>query len=478
MSAADGSTHFDKIDSLFHPRSIAVVGESSTGKIGPGFLDAHVQQGFAGKLYAINPNGKVRDFETYPSLLEVPGPVDHVIASVRATYLKSIIEDCVEKKVKSIAIFTSGFREWEGDVGAQKESEMVALAQKAGIRIIGPNCMGFYCPNSGMSYRADMPTIKGGHISIISQSGGVAMTPVYAAAEKGIGFAKSISYGNECDFGAVDSLLYLSEDPDTKIICMYIEGTQDGKGLKEALTIAARAKPVLMIKGGRTEFGSRAAVSHTGAMSGSNKVWEALCRQTGAIMVNDIPEMLDTAWILMLSPKPTGRRLGMVSISGGLGVMFTDLFTLKGFEIPSFSEKLKKDLKQWVDVPGTSIQNPLDMATSFFSAETHLPLFERLGKEEDLDIITVVLAMEYMGKAGVQNGQVTNFLLQFLTAAFKAVKKTLVIVFPETTNAKDRLDMEKYLIKNGYPVFPSVQRCARALNNVLQVSQKMRIHNK
>ena len=470
-----GNSHyFKEIDQLFHPRSIAVVGESSSGKIGPGFLDAHVHQGFSGKLYAINPNGKVRDFETYPSLPDVPGPVDHVIISVRASYLMAVIEDCVKKEVKSIAIFTSGFREWEGDMGAQKEAEMVSLAKKSGIRIIGPNCMGFYCPNSGLSYRADMPTLKNGHISIISQSGGVAMTPVYAAAEKGIGFAKSISYGNECDFGAVDSLLYLAEDPDTKIICMYIEGTRDGIKLKNALAAAAKAKPVLIIKGGRTAFGSRAAVSHTGAMSGSNTVWEALCRQTGAIMVNDITEMLDTASILLFSPKPGGRRMGIVSVSGGLGVMFTDLFTLNGFDVPSFSEPLKKELKQWVDVPGTSIQNPLDMAMSFFSAQTHLPLFERLGKEAELDIITVVLAMEYMGNAGVKNGQVTNFLLQFLTAAFKTVNKPLVVVFPETKNLKDRLDMANYLMKNGYPVFPSVQRCARALNNVLTLQQKKR----
>ena len=462
--------HFKKIDQLFHPASIAVVGESASGKIGPGFLEAHRAQGFSGKLYAINPKGRVGTFDTYPSLADVPGPVDHVIVSVRAGLLKTVIQDCVEKKVKSIAVFTSGFREWEGDAGIEKENELTAMAAAAGIRIIGPNCMGFYCPDSGLSYRADMPTLKNGAISILSQSGGVAMTPVYAAAEKGIGFAKSISYGNESDFGAVDSLLYLAEDPATKVICMYIEGTRNGEALRTALKTAATAKPVLMIKGGRTQYGARAAVSHTGAMSGADITWRALCRQTGAVMVADIPEMLDTAKLLLLASRPAGRRMGLVSVSGGLGVMYTDLFTLNGFEIPAFSQALKNDLKQWVGLPGSSIQNPLDMGTSFFNAPTHQPLFERLENEKELDIITVVLAMEYMGATRGEDGPESHFLLSYMISALSQVKKPVVIVFPETTHAKSRLDMEKYLIKKGFPVFSGVAQCARALNNVLQMN--------
>ena len=159
---------------------------------GPGFLLGHIKQGFKGKLYAINPKGQIRDYETYPSLLEVPGPVDHVVVAVPAKIVPSVIEDCVKKGVRSAVMFTSGFREWEGEKGAAKEAEIVEIARKGGLRLIGPNCMGFYCPDTGLSYRADMPTLKNGRISIISQSGGVAMTPVFTAADKGIAFAKSI----------------------------------------------------------------------------------------------------------------------------------------------------------------------------------------------------------------------------------------------------------------------------------------------
>ncbi|MCP4755878.1 MAG: hypothetical protein GY866_33880 [Proteobacteria bacterium] len=467
---AGGSEHFKKTDLLFHPRSVAVVGESSRGAIGPGFLLAHRKQGFPGKLYAINPKGQVEDFETYASLRDVPGPVDHVVVSVPARVLPSIIEDCVAKGVRSAAMFTSGFREWDGEEGMAREAEIVEIARRNGLRLIGPNCMGFYCPDTGLSYRRDMPTLKNGRISIVSQSGGLAQTPVYAAADKGIAFGKSISYGNECDFGAVDSLLYLAEDPDTEIICVYIEGTRDGDALRRALGVAAKAKPVLVLKGGKTASGSRAVQSHTGAMAGSNIVWKSMCEQTGAVMVEDVDEMLDTAKMLLLAPRPKGRRLVLLSVSGGLGVMFTDLFTMDGFEVPSFGEKTQTDLRQWIDIPGTSIQNPLDMASSFFIIDDHQPLFERLDRDENVDIVGMVLAMEYLGASGENSSEIGNHVLGKLTSAFEAVRKPLVVVFPETINAKVRLDLEKKIIQAGYPVFPSVARCTRAMNNVMSLN--------
>jgi acyl-CoA synthetase (NDP forming) len=462
-----GSEHFNKIDRLFYPKSIAVVGESTKAMSGPGFLLAHQKQGFSGNLYAINPNGKVGKFETYPTLLDVPGPVDHVIISVQARLVTEVIAQCVQKEVKSVAIFTSGFREWEGEKGAARETEIVDMARKARMRLYGPNGMGFYFADAGLSYRADMPLIKNGKISIISQSGGVAMTPVFAAADKGIGFAKSISYGNECDFGAVDGLLYLAEDPQTEIICMYIEGTRDGDALRGALQYAAGKKPVLMLKGGRTDSGTRAVQSHTGAMAGSNIAWEALCRQTGAMMVNSVEEMLDTAKFLLFCPRPEGRKVALISVSGGLGVVFTDLFTVNGFELPKFSEEIRSDLRELINVPGTSIRNPLDMASSFFVLDNHKPLFQRLDREDNIDIICVVMAVEYMGVAGKHAGEISSHILNVLKSAFEPVKKPIVIVFPETIRAKIRLDLEREITRTGYPVFPGVERCTRAMNNVM-----------
>ncbi len=465
---AGGSEFFKKMDLLFHPESVAIVGVSDKPRnMGLGFLQAHANQGFCGKLYAIHPRVKTPGYDSYVSLLDVPGPVHHVVVCVPAKSVPSVIEDCVTKDVRSAVIFSSGFGEWGTEEGAALQEQVVSLARKGGLRLIGPNCMGFYCPDSGLSFRPDMPTLKDGRISIISQSGGVSMTPVYSATEKGLGFAKSISFGNECDLGAVESLLYLSEDPQTEVICLYIEGTRDADALREALKTAASRKPVLMLKGGRSGSGNRAVQSHTGAMAGASIAWEALCRQTGAILVDSLDEMLDTAKYLILAPRPAGRNTALMSVSGGLGVVFTDLFTNRGFDIPEFSEQARVDLRKWIDNPGTSIRNPLDMAVSFFNYKNYAELLKRVQHEDYIDIICVILAMEYMASMGKDAEKIAQFILKALLTAFDGIDKPVVIVFPETINAHARLNLEKVIIEAGYPVFPSVERCTRALDNVL-----------
>jgi acetyltransferase len=228
---------------------------------------------------------------------------------------------------------------------------------------------------------------------------------------------------------------------------------------------------VLVLKGGKTDPGNRAVRSHTGAMAGSNIAWDAVCRQSGAIMVDDIDEMLDTAKMLLFSPIPKGRKMALISVSGGLGVMFTDLFTLNGFEVQKFNDEIKNDLQKWINVPGTSIRNPLDMASSFFYLENHKPLFKRLDSEDDIDIICVVMAIEYMGVAGSKAAEIAGYILKVLTSAFEDVKKPIVIVFPETIRAKVRIDLERDITQAGYALFPSVKRCAKAINNVMRLNK-------
>ena len=189
-------------------------------------------------------------------------------------------------------------------------------------------------------------------------------------------------------------------------------------------------------------------------------------------MVNTIEEMLDTAKLLLFSPLPKGRKMVLISVSGGLGVMFTDLFSMNGFKVPKFTEEIRRDLKQWIDVPGTSIRNPLDMASSFYVLDNHKPMFKRLDEEAGTDIITMVMAVEYMGVAGRKASEISNHILGILTQAFEDVKKPIVIVFPETIRAKVRLDLERKITEAGYPVFPSVERCSRALNNVMELNRR------
>lgn len=465
---------FKEIDLLFHPRAIASVGVShKTGNMGMDFLVAIKEQGYTGKIYAIHPNKKIPGIDTYPALTDVPGPVDHVLVCVPARLVPGVIEDCVKKGVRSVVIFSSGFGEWGTEEGLLLEKEVARIAGKSSIRLIGPNCMGLYCPDSGLSFRSDLPVIKGGKIGMISQSGGVAQTPVFTGGEKGIGFSKSISYGNEIDLGAAEWLVYLGEDPATEVIFLYIEGTRDGTALLHSLKAVAGKKPVLVVKGGKTGAGGRAVQSHTGAMAGAGIIWETLCRQTGALLVDDCNEMLDTAMALTMTQKPRGRNAVLMSVSGGFGVMFTDLLEDAGFHVPELREPVRNDLRKCIGNPGTSIRNPLDMAGSFWEVHNFPNIFKLLNDEDDIDIFIIVLAMEYLALAKDSDTVVrlSNYVVDGLIKGLEMVNKTVMVVFSETYMSHHRLELEKQIISSGYPVYPTLQRCTRALNNVIAINK-------
>ena len=258
---------YQGLDQIFHPRSIAVIGASNrTGNTAGMFLKAHRVLNFNGPIYAVAPTGdEIPDFPSFRSLNDIPGPVDHVIIAVPAMYLPGVISDCVQKKVRSVAIFTSGFSETGEPEGMELEKMIREKARESGMRVIGPNCMGIYYPQNGMSFRADRPPGEGpGEVSYLSQSGGMAFGAIFLGNRFGLKYHKVVSYGNEVDLCSPELLDYFTEDPETKIILTYIEGTRDGRALAPALIRAGAKKPVVVLKGGLSETGVRAAASHTG----------------------------------------------------------------------------------------------------------------------------------------------------------------------------------------------------------------------
>ena len=242
------------LGSIFDPKSVAVVGVSSNGLGdqlgGADFVDALLRCGFKGRIYPINPKrGKVLGLEVYPSLIDVPGPVDYVICCIAGTRVPQLVKDCAVKGVKAIHIYSGGFSESGSDEGNQLEREIASLASKNGIRVIGPNCVGIYCPRAGLAFLSDSPSDTGS-LAIISQSGGNSFYVVREAAKRGIRFSKGISYGNACDVNESDLLEFLANDKDTKVIGAYIEGVKDGRRFVRVLEEAAKAKPVIVLKGG------------------------------------------------------------------------------------------------------------------------------------------------------------------------------------------------------------------------------------
>ena len=363
---ADGSGA-PALEWLFHPRSIAVVGVPSGDPRGGNFLRALRALGYDQNhaLYPVNPNlPRAAGLPCYPSLLACPGPVDHVISQVPAHAVPELVEHCVERGVRSLQLFTAGFSE-TGDPGrARIEQQAVARARSAGIRVIGPNCMGLYVPDERIAFTGNPPRDAGG-VFLLSQSGVHAADLIFRLGAIGMRFSKVVSYGNGADLAAHDFLDYAADDPQTTVVGAYIEGVPDGAAFARALRRCARTKPTVVLKAGTSEAGARAVRSHTASLAGSARVFEALCRQAGAQLVQSMAELRQTLVALTSSAgRVRGPRVVMLSSGGGVGVLATDALARAGLEVPELPRGTRRELASFIPVAGTSNRNPID-AESF-----------------------------------------------------------------------------------------------------------------
>ena len=370
-AAASGSEH--PLEPIFHPRSIAIVGvpRDVRSPRGGGFLLALMEQGFHEQkpLYLVNPNtDEIRGLKSYPSLLDTPGPVDHVISSVPARAVEQLVEQSIEKGVRSIHFYTAGFAE-SGDANlARLQDEVIAKATAAGIRVIGPNCMGLYVPGEQIAFQGGFPT-ESGNVMAISQSGGNAMEIVFGLAQRGVRFSKLVSFGNGADVDAPELFDYAAADPESEVVISYLEGAGDGRALFEAVKRCARVKPTIILKGGLTAAGARAANSHTGSLAGSQQVFEAMCRQTGAIRAETMIELHDLLIGVTTNARHVqGQRAMMVGGGGGFSVLAADAMARVGVDLPELADETTAELRELMPVAGNSIRNPID-ASHFHSGD-------------------------------------------------------------------------------------------------------------
>ena len=361
------------LDPIFRPRSIAIVGvpREVRSPRGGGFLLALLDQGFHERkpLYLVNPNAdEIGGLPCYPSLLDAPGPVDHVISSVPARSVEQLVGQAIEKGVRSLHFFTAGFAE-SGDPGlASLQDRVIARATGAGIRVIGPNCMGLYVPGERIAFQGGFPT-EPGNVMAISQSGGNAMEIVFGLAQRGVRFSKLVSFGNGADVDAPELFDYAAADPATEVVIAYLEGTDSGRALFGAVRRCARVKPTIILKGGLTAAGARAAHSHTGSLAGSREVFEALCRQTGAALAGTMAELHDlVVGVTTGARRVRGPRAMMVGGGGGFSVLAADAMARVGVDLPELAEETTADLRRLMPVAGNSIRNPID-ASHFHSGD-------------------------------------------------------------------------------------------------------------
>ena len=331
--------------------------------MGGNFLNALLEQGYQQEhgLYAVNPKmTEVRGVRCYPTVLDCPDPVDHVISQIPSEGLTELVDQCIRKGVRSLHSYTAGLAETGDPELVAQEREMVAKARAAGMRLIGPNCMGLYVPGVGLAFNSRAPR-RPGNVFMLSQSGANAGGMIEGLGRLGLRFSKGVSYGNAADLKSHDFLDYALEDAQTELVVAYVEGPRDGRAFFEALRRLAWVKPTIVLKGGITEDGARAASSHTGSLAGSIDVFDAVCRQAGAMRVRTLEDLLDLSVAVTTSMRHlAGNRVTLMGVGGGFAVLSADQMAMEGLAVPWLPEATQEQLREIIPLAGTSIRNPVD----------------------------------------------------------------------------------------------------------------------
>jgi acetyltransferase len=480
------SDTFREIDSIFHPRSIAVVGASSNPDTpGYDYISALQAAGYRGRIYPVNPRAtEILGLPVYPSLCEAPGEVDYVISCIPSAHVLGLVEDCAVKRVRALQLFTGRFSETGRRDGIDLERRLQEKARELGVRLIGPNCMGLLYPAMGISFRTDMSQ-RAGCVGFLSQSGNLLFELTHFGEARGLRFSKAISYGNALDLNECDFLNYFGVDPETKVVGAYIEGVKDGRAFLDTLRRASSRKPVVVIKGGRTAAGGRAAASHTAALAGGSAVWNAAVVQAGALAVDTVEDLIDMllAFSFMSPHGASGRqvtsdaassraRLAMVGAGGGRSVLTADLCEELGINVPALPDDVEAKIAEKAPDLAGWVTNPVDQSILAGSGLGGAQVLEWLAESPGIELLVANVGEPWaFGRPdpGRIIGRVTE---RFLNVAAKCPKPLAVVLGPSDYADERRWQLvsraRELLVDGGVALFPSVERAVRTLARFAQ----------
>jgi len=459
---------------LFYPASIALAGVTvgNPEHWTRTFLDGLLEFQFKGPLYLVNPRGgEIKGITVYRKMADIPQNVDYVISTVPAKAAPGLIEECTHKGVKAVQFCTAGFSETGEQEGIRLEAQLADLSRKTGIRVIGPNCMGIYCPESRISFNADFPK-ESGPVGFISQSGGNAGGLINQVMSRGIRFSKVVSYGNACDLNETDFLEYLAGDSETKIIALYVEGVKDGRRFRQALQRAAKNKDIILLKGGTTEGGARAAAGHTGALAGSEVIWDSLCKHAGIMQVYSLEELADSLVTMRFLPTPRGRRVALIGAGGGSSVLITDEFERRGLKVPPLPQEIRTSIGEFTPLAGNILRNPIDYSQNWKEPEKLLSTVRIICQWEGIDFIIWFLDLAW---AELSEMSLIHEIVSGILTQSRAASKPLAIVVrthisPE--QAKKVYSFIQQCVSLELPIYYSFASAANAINLVLNYKER------
>jgi acetyl-CoA synthetase (ADP-forming) len=451
----------EALDKILTPRSVAVVGASTDPfKWGYMLLNAIKQSGFEGEIYPVNPRAEeIQGLKCYANVRDAPGPVDSAIVVVPAKYVPGVFEDLKAIGTKGAVVITSGFSE-TGEEGRELIKQILDTA-KDHTRFIGPNCMGVTSSKAKLSALMIPFLHEKGEVSFISQSGGYGLQLYIRASAMGVGVGKFVSSGNESDLKGYEYLRYFGNDDETKIIAMYIEGLKNGRAWLEAAKEVSPKKPIVVIKVGVTEAGSKAAASHTGSIAGSDKVYDAAFKQSGVIRAYDAGEMFDYVKGLLYCPLPKGPNMGIVSNSGGVAVETADRLIENGLKVPTISEKAQEEVKALIPEFGNP-KNPIDLTASL-NMNSFLNVPDVILKQPDIHgLVTISLGTSIIKTMfpDVPESDLAGmyqWINGTLLKTYKKYNKPVIVIDPSADVAGESA---KFLEADKVPVYTTPERAA------------------
>jgi acetyl coenzyme A synthetase (ADP forming)-like protein len=446
---------------FFEPKTVAVIGASSTiGKIGNVIFQNFVMGHFKGKTYPVNPRlNEILGIKCCASVKDIPDEIDLAVIAIPAKFVPQVMQECGEKGVKCVIVISAGFAEIGGE-GILLEQQIIQIAKKFHMRLIGPNCIGVFDANSYVDtiflpiVRMSRPNL--GPIAIVSQSGAFMSSLLDWTAAEGLGLSKAISIGNKADVDESDLLEYLAEDPFTKVITGYLESIKRGSKFIQVTKRITKQKPIILMKAGRTSGGSSAAASHTGALAVSDKVIDAIFKQVGLIRVDNSEQMLDLANALAFQPSTRngGDKIMVVTNGGGAGVMAVDKLEKLGLKVPMLSKDLQNQLMQYYP-PYCVVRNPVDLSGDT-DAERYRIALELGLKSDEVDAALIILLF--------QTPSLEIEVVEVVQNAQRFKKPICVAVVGGELAAVFSRKLEKFDI----PVYPIPERAAFAMWGLVQ----------
>jgi len=448
---------------LFYPRNIAVVGASPN--LGGGKLPYYqiIQTRFKGRIYPVNPAyQEINGEPVYPSLSDIPETVDYAIISVPARLALENLRMAVDMGIPFVHFFTSGFSE----MGNSKlEADMQELIRGTETRIVGPNCFGAFCWESGLTYSFRVNQSENGSVAFLGQSGSLSDLFLVVANARNIPVNKAVSYGNQIDLKVEDYLSFLADDDEITVIAAYVEDIKDGTAFLTAMQKAATQKKVFVMKGGSTQQGARAAQSHTGAIMQTGNVFPSALRQAGCVAVGSFEEMMDAVMAATTLKQPTGNRVGYMGGGGGFSVIAADTCSNFGLNMPPISPETSRQIREKTADVNTSFANPVDLGAFGYNYLTLLDIMEIMDRDDNLDLLIPQFIIGiYPTEPEFDADSVLERLKQFRKPVYP-----IITTFSEhhATHIAAKTDMFRLFRRAGLPVFNSITDVCMALQHTL-----------